>query len=329
MAAARTDDYGRSSTSLLLRPSWWRPAGTALRERRLASQFVSECEPGQPIELGLGAFEAAAYTRVAPGKGSGNEDRAAVFPLGPQQIVLAVADGLGGMPAGDEAAQLAIEELGRRLSCATHGDGLRATIIDAVEHANQRILELGVGAGTTLAVVEIDGDRLRTYHVGDSAVLVVGQRGKHKLETIAHSPVGYLVAAGLVDADEALHHHDRHFLSNHVGASDMHIEVGSPIRLAPRDTVLVASDGIFDNFRMSEIIDGIRKGKVIAAARTLAMTCQERMLSEPDGVTPAKPDDATFVLARRKHASSSVGPRTKDRPENRVTSTSDRENAAS
>jgi serine/threonine protein phosphatase PrpC len=263
----------------------------------LAAHIVSECEPGEPVGIPVEAVEIWAYTRTAPDKDSGNEDRAGVFPCGGSAWVLAVADGLGGMPSGDEAARIAVGALAERLRAAAPGSPLRTSILDAFEDANQRILALGGGAGTTFAVAEIDDDRLRTYHVGDSAILVVGQRGRIKVETIAHSPVGYGVAAGLIEPEAAMHHDDRHFLSNHLGASDMHIQVGSPVHLAERDTVLLATDGVFDNLHVPEIVERIRKGPLRAGALSLARTCVERMAAEA-GESPAKPDDATFVVMR-------------------------------
>lgn len=268
-------------------------------DRPVSASNLSECESGRPVEIDCDAAEVWAYTRAAPDKATGNEDRGGVFGRGPDAAVIAVADGLGGMPSGDEAARLAMRALERQLASAEPGAALRTFILDAFEEANQKILALGGGAGTTFAVAELDAGRLRTYHVGDSAVLVVGQRGRVKLETIPHSPVGYGVAAGLIEPEAAIHHDDRHYLSNHLGAADMHIQVGSPITLGLRDTVLLATDGLFDNLHVPEIVENIRKGALESAARRLAETCATRMDGEP-GATPAKPDDATFVLMRAR-----------------------------
>ncbi|MEN8164347.1 MAG: ATP-binding protein, partial [Acidobacteriota bacterium] len=48
---------------------------------------------------------------------------------------------------------------------------------------------------------EIDGRSIRPYHVGDSQAVVCGQRGKLKLQTMAHAPVAYAVEAGVLDED--------------------------------------------------------------------------------------------------------------------------------
>ncbi|MHC4091793.1 MAG: PP2C family protein-serine/threonine phosphatase, partial [Planctomycetota bacterium] len=180
---------------------------------------------------------------------------------------------------------------------ATEDDGLRSAILDGFERANERVVELGGGAATTLAAVEIDAATIRPYHVGDSMILAVGQRGKVKLHTVSHSPVGYAVEAGLLDAREAIHHEDRHVVSNIVGSAEMRIEVGRTLKLRPRDTVLVASDGLFDNLHLEEIVECIRKGPLQKAAERLAAAGRKRMEQAQEG-HPSQPDDLTFVLYR-------------------------------
>jgi serine/threonine protein phosphatase PrpC len=174
---------------------------------------------------------------------------------------------------------------------------LRGAILDGVEDGNEAVRSLGIGAATTLVVAEIAGTTLRPYHVGDSAMLVVGQRGKLKLQTVPHSPVGYALESGLLEEEEALHHHERHLISNMVGSAEMRIEVGSPIRLAARDTVLLATDGLLDNLSLQELVDGIRTGPLAKVVQELARTCGQRM-REPAAGQPSKPDDATFLLFR-------------------------------
>ena len=187
-----------------------------------------------------------------------------------------------------------------------HGTPIRGAILDALENANRQVMDLGIGAATTFAALEVAGATLRPYHVGDSGILVVGQRRKVKLQTISHSPVGYAVESGLLDEHAAMHHDDRHVVSNMVGAADMRIEVGSPIRLAPRDTALIATDGLFDNLNPTEVVDIVRAGPLEQAANDLALRSAERMRT-PEAKNPSKPDDLTFVLYRKDVRPSRVG----------------------
>ncbi len=264
-------------------------------DARLFFQYDTPKGDVIPLKGGM----SAAFSAPSPDKQTPNEDAAAVVSINAHSTILVVADGLGGLPAGEQASCLAIRKLLASLREASEDDpSLRAAILNGIENANRAISDLGVGAGTTMAVAEIQGHTVRPYHVGDSMVLVVGQRGKIKLQTVPHSPVGYAIEAGLLDEDEAMHHEERHVVSNILGAADMRIEVGATIELAPRDTLLLASDGLFDNLHIEEIVERIRKGPLEHVMQTLSTDCRHRMETPEEG-QPSKPDDLTFVVFRR------------------------------
>ena len=240
----------------------------------------------------------AVYSRRAPGRSETNEDSALIVPT-PLGVVLAVADGAGGCAEGEVASRIAIQTLGERLRQPLVD--LRAGVLDAFEEANARVLALGSGAATTLSVVQLvagpSATELRSFHTGDSSVLVTGGRGRVKLNTIPHSPVGYAVEAGLLDPEEALHHRDLNLVSNMVGQADMRIEMGSTLSLAERDTVVIGTDGLFDNVHLWEIVHLARKGPLDEAAQNLLDLAHGRMATE-GGTTPSKPDDLTFAIFR-------------------------------
>jgi len=241
---------------------------------------------------------ACVFTVRAPGKQTDNEDSVGLIPCGDRSCVLTVADGLGGLPGGEQASSTAVQELSQlvRSHCSEQLP-LRQAILEGIDRANSRILERATGSATTLAVVEIEDHAVRPYHVGDSAILLSGQRGKIKHLTITHSPVGYAVEAGLVEADEAIYHEERHLVSNVIGTTEMRVEMGPRIQLAPRDTLVIASDGLFDNLQIEEIVDLVRIGPLAEAAATLAELCHTRM-TEVSQMSPHKPDDLGFILFR-------------------------------
>lgn len=234
----------------------------------------------------------------SPDKSTPNEDAATVIPIDDQGLVLAVADGVGGSPAGVEASEAAVRVLHDTLTrVPVTREILRPVILDAVEHANRAVLALGRGAATTLVIGEIVDGRLRSYHVGDSELLAVGQRGRMKLRIIPHSPTGFAVEAGLMDEDEAVQHEQRHVLFNVIGASSMRVDIATAFKLAQRDTVLLASDGLVDNLYVDEIVEIIRAGSLPAAADRLVAKARRRMVAE-ESSAPSKPDDLTIVLYR-------------------------------
>ena len=246
----------------------------------------------------VGCGQVAVFTAPGPGKTTPNEDGVALTELNTELAVLAVADGMGGLPAGERAAACALDALAAAVSDAHDGGrSLRDGILDGFEAANSAVREATPGGGATLAVVELAGRTMRGYHVGDSGILLVGQRGRLKHQTVAHSPVGYAVEAGVLDENEAMAHAERHVVSNALGWPDMKIDVGPVRRLARRDTLLLASDGLFDNLRVDDIIDAIRVGPLCRVADALATRTRAQMLSLA-AAQPGKPDDLAFVLFR-------------------------------
>ncbi len=238
------------------------------------------------------------YTHRAPDKASDNEDSIGLIPRADGRAVLVVADGLGGLPAGDQASSTAVRQLSRQVGAADgEAPGLREAILDAIEQANRLVMAQGLGSGTTFAALEIDRGAVRPYHIGDSEILITGQRGRIKYQTISHSPVGYGLEAGLIEADDAIFHAERHLVSNIIGSPAMRVEIGPRIALAPRDTLVLASDGLFDNIPIDELVNLVRIGPLPRAARHLLEICQARMLQSSE-VRPHKPDDLSFILFR-------------------------------
>jgi serine/threonine protein phosphatase PrpC len=246
----------------------------------------------------IGPGNTAIFSARCPGREGPNQDAAAVIPVADDHCVLVISDGFGGHPAGAQAAETAVRQI-ERFVCehAPGGDNMRSAIVDGFERANVAVREMGVGAATTLAVVDIESNQVRSYHVGDSAILVVGQRGRIKMRSVAHSPVGYAVESGLIDEEEAMNHVERHVVSNMVGSAEMRIEIGPNITLTPRDTVLLGSDGLWDNMMFDDVVEQIRKGPIEKSLGALSRECLTRMTA-PSPDNPSKPDDLTTIAFR-------------------------------
>jgi serine/threonine protein phosphatase PrpC len=135
--------------------------------------FADETDAAQ-LELEVGGGALVAYSCPAPDKTTDNEDGIAVIPCGKNSVVLAIADGAGGMPGGRRAARTAIAAL--ESSVREHaGDdtGLRTVILNGIEAANLAVRELGTGGA---------GRRSARPHSGaDSGAFADGicRRGRH------------------------------------------------------------------------------------------------------------------------------------------------------
>jgi serine/threonine protein phosphatase PrpC len=235
------------------------------------------------------------FSRPAPGKETDNEDCVALIPVNGDSLLIAVADGVGGLPQGAAASELALRSV---IECTASAASAREGILEGIEQANRSLLENSVNFATTLAIVEIEGDSMRPYHVGDSGIVLTGQRGRIKLETNPHSPTGDGVRGGFLNELDALQHEDRNIVSNVIGSQEMHIEIGSPTRIAPRDTGLIASDGLFDNLLPREIVETIRRGPLRSTMQTLIDFAVRRMDSGDTAIS-GHPDDLSVVLFRK------------------------------
>lgn len=265
-------------------------------------------EPGEPVlhlegddefpaELRGDGGIVTVQCRRGPGKDQ-NEDGALVLALGDATLVLAVADGMGGLPHGDVAARRALQVLASRMRGAATGAAAGPALVDAFSEAHGEVQRAAPGGGVTLVAAIVAGSTVQVVHAGDAEALLVGQRGRVKLRTVAHSPIGFAFGLGELDERAALLHEERHIVSNAVGLDPLIVEFGRPVRLGARDTLVLASDGLFDNLLQAEIAAAVRLGPLHVAARRVVEAAARRMAGDPAADLPGKPDDLTVVLFR-------------------------------
>jgi protein phosphatase len=116
----------------------------------------------------------------------------------PERGVLAVADGLGGHPAGDVASLTALASVdGSGLTVGASEDDLRAT----AAAAHQAVLDAAAaepgrtGMGTTLVLATVSDDAATVLHVGDSRAYQLSSDGVLSPLTEDHGMHGYLTQA--------------------------------------------------------------------------------------------------------------------------------------
>ena len=91
-----------------------------------------------------------------------------------------------------------------------------------------------------------------------------------------------------------MRHEDRHLVLNALGAEGARIEIGAPVRLRQRDTVLIASDGLSDNLVTEQTVELLRAGPLEVGVAAVAAACADRMAPESGG----HPDDLTLLTFR-------------------------------
>ncbi|MEP6760527.1 MAG: protein phosphatase 2C domain-containing protein [Sporichthyaceae bacterium] len=126
-----------------------------------------------------------------------NEDALLVEP---ETGVYAVADGMGGHPAGDVASALVIAGLKEFLSGY---DGLHpaTTVSEALEEAHTAVLAAAQdeparrGMGSTAVLALVTADEAWVGHVGDSRCYLLGSGEALRAITADHGAGGYLTQA--------------------------------------------------------------------------------------------------------------------------------------
>lgn len=104
--------------------------------------------------------------------------------------IYAVADGIGGLPSGGQASQLAVTTLQKIVSEHTAGQKLNYERI--LIEINDQVFKLGrvlspqFGIGTTLVFVHVTGVKLHFGHVGDSTAFRQRSKALEQL-TIDHT----------------------------------------------------------------------------------------------------------------------------------------------
>src|SRR5439155_20235984 len=174
--------------------------------------------------------------------GGGNQDSVYAGPR-----LLAVADGMGGMAAGDLASQLVIDTIAP-LDEDVPGSAMIDILSQAVEAANQRIRDAVdadptlEGMGTTLTAMLFSGSKLGLAHIGDSRAYLL-RDGELTQVTRDDTYVQKLVDSGTITADEAGSHPLRSRVRQAVQGREI-APTHSAREAVAGDRYLLCSDGL-------------------------------------------------------------------------------------
>src|ERR1700754_3315646 len=151
--------------------------------------------------------------------------------------LLAVADGMGGMAAGDVASNIVIAAMAP-LDEDVPGDAMVDALRHAVGIANPQL----EGMGTTLTAVLFSGSKFGMVHIGDSRAYLL-RKGEFAQITKDDTYVQMLVDEGRVSPEEASSHPQRSLLTRALDGRD--IDPDYSVRQAvPGDRDLICSDGL-------------------------------------------------------------------------------------
>src|SRR5947209_2546122 len=160
--------------------------------------------------------------------------------------LFAIADGMGGAPAGDVASRLAATSLQH---AERDGPSDEQRVTQLIQGANRSVYERArtdeatSGMGTTMTVALLDGDIVRIGHVGDSRAYLVRD---HELQQLTEddSLVAELLRSGRLPPEEAEAHPPRSVITRALG-TDPEVEVDAfSVGTKPGDLFMLCSDGL-------------------------------------------------------------------------------------
>jgi PPM family protein phosphatase len=208
-----------------------------------------------------------------------NEDAVGSWPHD-DGLLFAVADGLGGYTGGELASALALEALAREMARAPASWPVQKRLRRSVQQANLDVYTKAMTVpelrhmGTTLTASVLVGDALITAHIGDCRLYLLREGTLVQL-TKDHTRVAEQVEYGILSAEEARTHPQRHVLSRCLGhnvilAVDM---LRRPIQ--PGDIFVQCSDGIHTSVLDSEVAGLLRDHSVESACRAIVERARE------------------------------------------------------
>ena len=194
-----------------------------------------------------------------------NEDSVIITENLNKEVLLAVADGMGGHHAGEVASSIAISHIGKRfkeLSSIGNKEDAINWLRETVSEINVLIYKYteehpeSMGMGTTFVVSILTKEFLLFGNIGDSSGFVIKNNKLHKITT-DHTLVNLLVRSGELTEEEAKEHPRKNVLMKALGASvtvDMDVfDVETDV-----DGILLCSDGLtnmLDNDQIAKVLN--------------------------------------------------------------------------
>jgi protein phosphatase len=201
-----------------------------------------------------------------------NEDHALAEPLPSGHVLLAVADGVGGLGGGDLASAQAVRALLDECRRSSISDPIE-TLSNAFMVANSmvRLLasERSMKMACTLVAGLVKGNQLWLAHAGDSRAYLL-QQGRLQQLTRDHSWVEEQVLAGNMTEEEAETSQFKNVITRGIGVSEEIVpEYKGAVALQKGDVVMLCSDGLYRALPEDGIMAAMRQPNATLMARAL------------------------------------------------------------
>jgi len=217
------------------------------------------------------------------------------------ELLLVLADGMGGHAGGDVASRLVVDCF--RAAYGSSTEPVPAALRSSLEAANECVADAVLdapelrGMGSTLVGCVIRDDQLSWVSVGDSPLWVCRANSLQRLNA-DHSMLPLLeamAASGELTREELLADPRRSLLRSALTGRNIELAdfSGQPFRLENGDMVVLASDGI-ETLNMAELADLLQDAGAVALDELAA-----RLLAGVEAAGRTNQDNASVILYRR------------------------------
>ncbi|MES9853034.1 MAG: protein phosphatase 2C domain-containing protein [Candidatus Thiodiazotropha sp. L084R] len=228
------------------------------------------------------------------GNRSMNQDRALVMEA-PDAILLALADGMGGHPKGEMAAQILMDNARKAfLTSRKPISNPRFFLSGLMEMSHQQITAFGdrqeppIEPRTTGVLCLVQEDKAYWAHIGDSRLYIM-RDGVIHMRTDDHSYVEHLRQQGIISAAQVHTHKFRNYVTRCLGGNSNRpvAELSGPHELKQGDVVLLCSDGFWGPLPERPLVEMFYKkgGPLLNNISQLAKRAETTSSPESDNVT--------------------------------------------
>jgi protein phosphatase len=188
-------------------------------------------------------------------------------------LMACVADGMGGMEAGEAASRAVVVSVAAQAQAAfaartlsspeTHASEIKAWVHGANEQVVAALEKRMAKGGSTVACACLVGNRLAVAHVGDCRIYLV-RSGEARLLTRDHSLAMALVMQGELELSAVRKHKERSAITRSLGdrrplpgymVDGLEQVTGkATLELEAGDTLLLCSDGVWEPLDEGELV---------------------------------------------------------------------------
>ena len=219
-----------------------------------------------------------------------NEDRMG-YSYTRSSGILLLADGMGGHPEGEVAAQLTLQAISAMYQKQANPEiaDVAAFLTSAVMAAHRQIIKYAIEKGmldtprTTVVAVVVQDGTAHWVHCGDSRLYLV-RGGKLVTRTRDHSymeqpPIGQ-------SASKAAERMNRNILFTCLGSPTKPVfDISGPIPLQQGDKILLCSDGLWGSLDDDDIVRQLSVKPVGQAVPDLVESALQKAGASSDNVT--------------------------------------------